>query len=218
VTLSGGLSYDRYRVNGFDEWLVRIGDAAAPKILFLPALFEEMNRTRAFTVGVMRRVAAEGYCCVLPDLPGTGESERELGACRWDDWREAAAVAGEGAVATVSVRGGALLDDAVAAQCRWRLAPVEGASLARDLARSNLAGGGGNAGYPADEALLAALAEAKPAAVAARRVRLEGDSGDADMRLEGAAIWRRSEPHSGSELAALSASDIVKWVRQCAGF
>ena len=30
-----------------DEWLMRVGDEAAPAILFVPPLFEEMNRTRA---------------------------------------------------------------------------------------------------------------------------------------------------------------------------
>ena len=68
---------------------MRIGDPAAPFILFLPPLFEEMNRTRAFLAGAMRRVAAAGYCCRLPDLPGTGESERALEEVSWQDWQDA---------------------------------------------------------------------------------------------------------------------------------
>ena len=40
---SGGLHYDRYIVDGHEEWLMRIGDPAAPALLFLPPLFEEMS-------------------------------------------------------------------------------------------------------------------------------------------------------------------------------
>ncbi len=50
----------------------------APAILFVPPLFEEMNRTRALIVAVMRRLAKRGHGCWLLDLGGTGESERDL--------------------------------------------------------------------------------------------------------------------------------------------
>ena len=58
---------------------MRIGAADAPPILFVPPLFEEMNRTRALIAAIMRALAARGYGCWLPDLPGTGESLRALG-------------------------------------------------------------------------------------------------------------------------------------------
>ena len=60
---------------------MRIGAAEAPPVLFVPPLFEEMNRTRALLAAVMRRLAARGHGCWLPDLSGTGESVRELGRC-----------------------------------------------------------------------------------------------------------------------------------------
>ena len=96
----GGLYYDRYSVNGRDEWLMRIGEAEAPPILFLSPLLEEMNRTRALLAGIMRAVAARGFGCWLPDLPGTGESERALEDCDWTDWRDAARAAGHYAART----------------------------------------------------------------------------------------------------------------------
>jgi hypothetical protein len=101
--------------------MMRIG--SGPALLFLPPLFEEMNRTRALLATVMGILAGEGYGCFLPDLPGTGESERALEEVSWDDWRSAAAAAAEacGATAGVSLRGGALLDDPVPR--RWRFAP-----------------------------------------------------------------------------------------------
>lgn len=219
-----GLAYERYTVNGSDGWLMRIGEAEAPPILFLPPLFEEINRTRALLAGIMRGLAARGFSCWLPDLPGTGESERALEDCGWADWRDAAREAGRCAarafgkpVVVASVRGGALLEDAVEACGYWRFAPVEGASLARDLARSKLAGGGGSAGYPTPDALLSALAAAAPGdPEKLRTLRLASDPREANLKLDGPALWRRSEPDTSSELCEALASDIAEWAAQCA--
>jgi len=223
VKAGGGLYYDRYSVNGRDEWLMRIGEAEAPPILFLSPLLEEMNRTRALLAGIMRAVAARGFGCWLPDLPGTGESERALEDCDWTDWRDAAREAGHCAARTsgkpvvvASIRGGVLLEDAVEASGYWRFAPVDGASLARDLARSKLAGGGGSAGYPTPDALLSALAAAafaEPQKL--RTLRLASDPRDADLKLDGPALWRRSEPDTSSELCEALAADIAEWAAQC---
>lgn len=217
MTGSSGLAYDRYAPN---EWLMRIGDAGAPPILVLPPLFEEMNRTRALIASVMRDLAGRGYACWLPDMPGTGESERALEDCTWNDWRDAARAAGTllGCPATVSLRGGCLLDDAIEARCHWRFAPVEGASLARDLARSGLMTAGGSAGYTLSEDLAAGLRDAKLQPVAPLRVaRLASDLAEADAKLDGPALWRRSEPANSSELAAAIASDVDGWMKRCGG-
>jgi pimeloyl-ACP methyl ester carboxylesterase len=73
VSAGRGLAFDRYTVDGCSEWMMRIGAAEASPILFVPPLFEEMNRTRALIAAMMRALAAEGHGCWLPDLPGTGE-------------------------------------------------------------------------------------------------------------------------------------------------
>lgn len=211
---ASGLHYDRYRVESRDEWMMRIGDPAAPALLFLPPLLEEMNRTRAFLTGAMRRVAAAGYCCRLPDLPGTGESVRALEEVGWQDWLNAARAAAEGAVATIAVRGGCLLDAALAPRA-WRLAPVEGASLVRDLERAGLVAEGGGAGYAPSPELLDSLRGAVPAGEA-RTVRLATDRAQADRKVEGPPLWRRSEPQNSSELTEAIASDIVEWIGPCA--
>jgi hypothetical protein len=217
VSAPSGLRYDRYRVNGQPEWLMRIGPEDGLPILFLPALFEETNRIRALVAGVMRLLGGEGFCCTLPDLPGTGESERALDACTWDDWRTAVqAIARPALIA--SFRGGALLD-AVEAAAWWRFAPVSGASLMRDVDRSALAGGGGDAGYPISASLADAIRGTEPAPLApCRTVRLASDPRPADVKLAGPALWRRSEPSTSSELTLLIASDISAWVRSCAAF
>lgn len=195
---------------------MRIG--SGPALLFLPPLFEEMNRTRALIAATMRALAALGFQSWLPDLPGTGESERALEEVSWQDWRDSAAAAFEsaGAVASVSLRGGALLDEA--APARWRFAPATGASLARDLSRAGLMTEGGG-GYAPSPALLAGLAEAEPAAGGIlRTLRLSTDRGEADLKLEGPPLWRRAEPQNSSELAEAMALDISSWMRSCGVF
>jgi hypothetical protein len=229
VTAGGDLGYDRYSSRDCDEWLMRIGAAEARPVLFLPPLFEEMNRTRALLAATMRALAPRGYGCWLPDLPGTGESERALDEIGWEDWRDAA----RDAAATVaihagrspvvaSLRGGALLDDTIDTACRWRFAPVDGASLSRDLLRSSLvapqerASGHDFAGYRLGEALFDALADATAASLEPLRVvRLASDRGEADAKLDGPALWRRSEPASSPTLAAALADDLAAWIGQC---
>ncbi|HEX2763761.1 MAG TPA: hypothetical protein VHM92_07965 [Allosphingosinicella sp.] len=212
---ASGLGYGRYRIGGSDEWLMRIGDPAAPAVLFLPPLFEELNRTRALMASVMRLLAGEGLCCWLPDLPGTGESERALEEVSWEAWREAARASVDQPRATVALRGGALLDDAVDTTCRWRLAPVSGNAVARDLARAGLMAEGGG-GYAPSEAMITALSAADLGTAArVRTVRLATDRAEADRKVEGPPLWRRSEPQNSSELAASVASDILNWMRQC---
>lgn len=203
---------------------MRIGREHAPAILFVPPLFEEMNRTRALIAAVMRAVAKKGQTGWLLDLAGTGESERDLGTVTWDDWRHdvtfAAAHIAEKARKPMiaSLRGGVLLDDAAEARGWWRFAPVEGAAVARDMARSGLVGGGEWAGYRPSDGLKAAV-EGKSAArvTPLRTVRLTSDRAEADAKLEGPALWRRSEPGNSAELAEAMAVDLVKWSRICAG-
>jgi pimeloyl-ACP methyl ester carboxylesterase len=210
---AGGLRYDRYGAHR--EWMMRIGPEA-PAILFVPPLLEEMNRTRAFMAAVMRGLSEAGYGSILPDLPGTGESERALSQIDWTAWRQAVSELAPFVVATVAIRGGCLLDDAGALPS-WRLAPVDGASLVRDLERSGMVSGGGSAGYDPSPALVDALRAASPAAQASSRVvRLASDRGEADLKVDGPPLWRRSEPQTSSQLASLISGDIIAWVRQCA--
>lgn len=204
-----------YRRSDAGDWLTEIGEAEAPAILFIPALFEEMNRTRALTVAVMRGLATRGYRSLLVDLPGTGESERDLSGVAWREWRHAVAALESAAIATASMRGGCLLDDP-ASKPAWRFSPVVGGSLARDMHRAALAGGAENAGFPIAPDLLAALTEAKPASGEARTVRLVSDAHPADRRVDGPALWRRSEPGQSAPLADLLVEDIASWAAKCA--
>ncbi len=217
----GGFAYDRYQVNGRDEWLMRVGPAEGAPILLVPPLFEEMNRTRTLMAATMRALGGRGFGCWLPDLPGTGESERSLDECEWADWIDAVeTLAGGfgGRAIMVSFRGGSLLDR-VAGVCHWRLSPVDGASLVRDLKRTGLVSGWAQGGYSPSPSLLAKLEQAQmPELRPLRTVRLRSDPRPADAKLEGPALWRRSEPGSSNALAQALASDIANWCERCAAF
>jgi hypothetical protein len=217
------LAYAQYKSDGRHEWMMRIGAADAPPILFVPPLFEEMNRTRALIAAVMRALASRNHGCWLPDLKGTGESEAPLDKVAWDDWRHdvsaaAAYVEWEAGRAPLiaSLRGGGLIDDAAGAIGWWRLAPVAGASLARDMVRAGLAGVEW-AGYAPAAELRGRLEDAVPVDQAPlRTVRLASDAGTADVKLSGPALWRRSEPGGSPELAEAAAGDIAAWNAKCA--
>jgi pimeloyl-ACP methyl ester carboxylesterase len=195
------------------EPILHHGASDGPQLLLLQPLFEEMNRCRALVATLCRTLAERGFGCWLPDLPGCGESIRELETVGWDDWTGAieetsALIRGEtgnAAIGTVAIRGGALLD--APAPHRWRLSPVAGASLLTDLRRAGLLASGG---YSVSDALAGSLSRAEPHEVA-RVVRLDGDERSCDLRLEGPAIWRRSEPFAAPELAALIAEDVHDW-------
>jgi pimeloyl-ACP methyl ester carboxylesterase len=220
----GALAYERFYNGRTNEWLVRLGDPRTPPILFVPPLFEELNRTRALIVAVMRRVAAEGNSCWLPDLRGTGESLLAVEEVTWEEWRhDVSAVAEHIAKQSgkrpvmASLRGGCLIDDGVEAVAWWRFAPATGAALARDLDRASLAGGAEWAGYPAAPAMREALRGATAANVTPlRMLRLETDAGPADHKVAGPALWRRSEPGSSEALAKALAADLIIWSRACA--
>jgi alpha-beta hydrolase superfamily lysophospholipase len=220
---AGSLAFARFQSSDNDEWLMRIGPEDGPPVLIVPPLFEEMNRTRALIAAVMRQLAGRGFGCWLPDLGGTGESERDLAAMTWDGWRHDVTAAcahvteKAGKPLVASLRGGALLDDAAPARGWWRFAPAEGLALSRDMVRAGLAGVEW-AGYAPSDALKAALSGATPAAVAQLRVvRLETDALAADAKIDGPALWRRSEPGTSEALAEALAADIAGWSPSCAG-
>jgi len=177
-------------------------------VVIAPALFEEANRTRAFTVAIMRGLAARGVASALPDLPGTNDSLLPTERARLADWRAAfaASVGGRRAVG-FALRGGALLDGEADLIARCHFSPVSGAALVRDLKRTRLldAREGGEplapdtllppgspvelAGNHLSRALLAELEAVEPA-TANRVARLDGDARPCDRSFPGRALWR----------------------------
>ena len=219
-----GPAFERYRSQDSEEWLMRLGPEKGPPILFVPPLFEEMNRTRALVASMMRKLAARGLGCWLPDLSGTGESEMALGKVSWEGWRRDVSAVFDhvseksGSLPLLaSLRGGALLDGGVAARGFWRFSPADGSSLVRDMKRAGIAGVEW-AGYAPSEALKSALGAAKFAEVSPlRTVQLQSHAAPADARLPGPALWRRSEPGNSEELTEAASSDLAEWSQQCGG-
>jgi hypothetical protein len=116
-----------------------------------------------------------------------------------------------------ALRGGCLIDDAAAAIGWWRLAPVDGASLVRDMERAGLAGVEW-AGYAPSSDVKGKLADARPFSQEPLRiVRLASDAAGADLKIPGPALWRRSEPGNSLEFADAIATDIAAWHAACAG-
>lgn len=216
-----------YRWRGGSEAWLRIGPPdASTTLVVLAALFEEANRMRRFTVAMMRALATHGIGSVLPDLPGTGDSLVVTELAQLDDWRDAAAACADAAGTTLSVavRGGALCDGW--ATRRWRLEPLAGPAILRDLARATAFSSGRSAAALVDEAvrdgatlagnrlsaaLAGALADAAPQGDA--RIAAVGDGTTArTVTLTGTRLWRQAEPGEDAALSIACADDIAAWV------
>lgn len=210
-----------YAWRGGREAMLCMGPEGGPAVLILQPLFEEANRTRRILVEVMRGLAAEGIASALPDLPGTGDSPVATVDARLDDWRAAAAAAADALPRprfTIALRAGALLDDAADVDDRWRLAPVAGKSVLRDMIRATALTGELKAAALEDVAraaptmlagnllhpeLFVALDAAAPVEIGAHIADLPGTP------------WRRAEPGDDAELVAAMVADISGWVRSC---
>ena len=108
------------------------------RLLIIPALFDEANRLRRFTVEVMRRLMGANVDCFLPDLPGCNESTAPLLHQTPSDWQLAMIGAARhfGASHVLAIRGGALV--APADLPGWRYAPISGASQLRQMLRARI--------------------------------------------------------------------------------
>lgn len=232
------LRYRTYAWRGGEEWLAEIG--AGRPILIAPPLLEELNRCRAFIVAIMRDLAKAGFHAVLPDLPGTGESPRDLPHIEWSDWSGSLAMlaselrSGLLEPLLVGFRGGCLLDAALPFGGRWTFAPASGSALTRDLVRARQAASPDKvraetilaqaraeacefAGYVVPPSLFVDLHDAAlPDVAGTRIVRLSSDPATADLKVDGRPLWRQAEPGTDPELSARLAQDIVHWARTCA--
>jgi hypothetical protein len=218
--------------------LLRHGEGLPVTVLVLPALFEEANRMRRFTVSVMRALAVRGIGSVLPDLPGTGESLTPLANVSLDDWRDAVGAladairgAGRGETGrclTLAIRGGAILDGP--ADFGWRLAPETGERVLRDLVRATALSSGVSAteidrraraeatalaGQVISPALYNELLTAPLQAANRHTARLTEDVGLRDSSLLGTRLWRNAEPGDDPDFVATASAAIADWTTQC---
>lgn len=119
-----------------DEFALSFDRRRNRRLLILPALFDEANKTRRQTVEVMRRLDKAGVDCFLPDLPGWNESQAHLHEQSLKSWRDAAAAAAAhfNASHLLAIRASAIL--APEGLRGWRYAPIGGANALRALLRS----------------------------------------------------------------------------------
>lgn len=199
----------------------------APRLLVLPALFDEANKLRRQVVEVMRRLDLSGVDSFLPDLTGCNESAAPLETQTLENWRGAAqaAAAQFGATHVLAVRAGCLL--APPGLPGWRYAPTTGAKVLRNLLRARTiaareAGGSETiedlsviarrqgielAGWPIGAAMFAALEKAVANADSQQAVIHQSDIG-------GGSLWLRAEagddPEQADMLAALVAMGMLQ--------
>lgn len=218
---------DRYDWPGGHEALWRFGPDTGPVVLMLLPPFEEANRTRTFAVGMLRALAERGMASILPDLPGQGESLLPTEATTLGDCRAAVTAlvaATDRPVIGASIRAGALFDIDADLAGRWQLAPQTGAALIRELGRiaGRIDRGATTievAGNRIATTLLGELDTALPSDAHPRRVvRLGTDPADADLRIDAAPLWRRSEPGDDPVLVEQLAEDLTAWSRACVGW
>ena len=220
---------DHYDWAGGREAMLRFGPDTGPLLVAALPLFEEANRTRTFTVTLLRALAARGIASVLPDVPGQGESTvplTDLTVLRIATALEAVTdrCLDQGRrTYALGIRSGALLDGAAHRKARWHFAPQTGDELARTLLRTWRAAGHTSrhpdpieiAGNLIPQALLASL-RAATGVPADRVVRLMTDPAEADRKIDAAPLWRRSEPGNDLALVEILADDIAAWLTRCA--
>lgn len=121
-----------------EEYALQFDSSRASRLLIVPALFDEANRMRRFTVEVMRRLDAVGIDSFLPDLPGCNESLQPLRAQDPTDWLDAMTAAARHFDAThvLGIRGGCVFTPQRLQTFHY--APVKAASILRQMVRARL--------------------------------------------------------------------------------
>lgn len=195
------------------ETALWLGESDAPPLLVIPALFDEGNRLRRLTVQVMRRLAANGIACMLPDLPGLNESTMPLSQASIELWRAAMArlALSTGARRVLAIRGGALVSpDGLAG---WHYAPVIGASVLRQMVRARIVAGREAGREEKHDALVAQgrrqglelAGYALGPTMIAQLEHAEAPQDDitviAQHLVGGSALWLRAEPGDSAEQA-----------------
>lgn len=119
-----------------EEWLLSFDRARERRVLVIPALFDEANKLRRFTLAVMRALDGAGIDSALPDWPGCHESLEPLAIQTLARWRACALQIASHFEAThvLAIRAGALL--APDSLPGWRYAALDGAKLLAGMLRA----------------------------------------------------------------------------------
>lgn len=120
---------------GSEELALACGSETGPRLLVLPAWFDDGNKLRHLTVETMRALERLGVASVLPDLPGCNESPAPLAAQDLSTWRAAAEAAATHFACThvLAIRAAATIAPDLPG---WAYAPLAGKSALRALLRA----------------------------------------------------------------------------------
>ena len=121
-----------------EEYALTFDRGRSKRLLIVPALFDETNRMRRFTVEVMRRLDGAGIDSFLPDLPGTNESQQPLSIQSTEDWRDAMGAASLhfGATHALGIRGGCLFTPGRLPRAHYACAKAS--SILRQMIRARI--------------------------------------------------------------------------------
>ncbi len=210
---------------GGEQYALSFDQQRSARVLVIPALFDEANKLRHFTVEVMRRLDAGGVDSILPDLPGTNESLAPLAEQTLTGWRAAVEAAADhfGATHVLTLRGGALLDPGTLSGVHY--ASVAGASLLRGLIRVQLLSDK-EAGLPTTRDDLVARVGTEGAALAGYHLgpamvqKLGSATAPEGPTIEvkqadigGPGLWLRAEPAFDPDQADKLAALVLEQVR-----
>lgn len=203
----------------------------APQLLIIPPLFEELHKLRQLIRTMMAELAQRGISSILPDLPGSNESQMPLSAVDWTQWQASVPhirAAFPSLTHIAALRGGCLIGELSneAALPRWHFEPITGARLLQRMERAQQASaresGEGNdlaaaeptlIGYKLSTAMIAGLRAAMPIAPVARTVRLNSAQAADAIVLPGQPLWLRAEPSEDAALAAALAANLAEWMQ-----
>ncbi|MGE3745991.1 MAG: hypothetical protein AB7G25_09850 [Sphingomonadaceae bacterium] len=209
--------FGRYQAGSGEELLLGFGHKFDRQVLFIESFFEERNLLRRTVVALARRLAESGIGSTIPDLPGCGDSLRDLREIRLAEWQNAVANAGAwlrrhsgGPLYTASIRAGAVLDDATDAEGRWRFAPTGGGEIMRHLRRAAILGADKISflGYDIGPELQDELELFRPAQATGPMHEYIGER-------HGVPLWRRAEPGEDADLVEALALDLIAWIEKC---
>jgi hypothetical protein len=219
------VNFKSYSWSGGEEFVMSIGEHHTRQITFIMPLFEEANRFRQLLAGIMRALDEKGIGSRVPDLPGTGESAMGTDQITCAIWQSALGALASDSHHVASFRGGCLIDPYLDPKHTWRFAPETGLRLVRDLRRTQLTQAQNNvadgyekvAGNIVKSSFLDELAQMELAQpLSLRTVQLESHAAQADAKIPGQAVWRRSEPSDDPVLRTAIVADLTHWIDQCA--
>ncbi|MEP3420843.1 MAG: hypothetical protein ABJN35_03855 [Erythrobacter sp.] len=202
-----------------EELLLSFDEGRDRRILILPALFDEANKLRRFTVQLMRKLDAAGVDCFLPDLPGCNESLVPLNRQTLETWRLAATTAADQFTANtvLTIRAGALVSPADRPTIQY--APQSGPKLLRGMIRAKIIAERENGrAITSDELLedgrengliLGGWSIGAPMVKAIESAELNANAATATIeqkQIGGGGLWLRAEPdEDDAQATALAA-------------